>query len=138
MNRTAVYSLFIGLIAVAGCKSQGVDAPLRGRADVTDGYGIFLSQQYDTQLRDDTAFGEEHVARDQFGLLSVSIPIRSTIDRSLYLEYQYSFFDGSGTQIEGPMGWMPVTLEAGSPGVVQFTSTSPKAEHYRVTIRFQR
>ncbi|MGN6505060.1 MAG: DUF1425 domain-containing protein [Tepidisphaeraceae bacterium] len=137
MKRFATLTLVVSL-AIAGCQSAGVDAPLRGRADVADGYGIFLSQTYDTQLRRNTAFGEEHVARDQYGLLSVSIPIRSAIDRTLYLEYQYSFFDEAGTQIEGPMGWLPVTLEAGSPGVIQFTSTSPKAAHYRVTVRFQR
>lgn len=126
-----------GLLLVAGCADKQVPTA-RGRGESADPYGVILSQQQSDQLRHDTAFGPESVTRDPYGLLHVTVPIRSAIEHTLYLEYQYSFFDGTGRQVEGPMGWTGVTLEAGSPNTIQFTSTSPQAANYRCVIRYQR
>ena len=122
---------------VAGCADKQVQSA-RGRADTGDHYGVILSQQQGDQLRHDTAFEPERVTRDAFGLLHVTVPARSAIQHTLYLEYSYSFFDGTGTLIEGPMGWTQVTLEAGSPGTIQFASTSPKAAFFQLNVRYQR
>jgi hypothetical protein len=130
-------SLLSVLAIAAGCADKQVQTA-RGRADTGDHYGVILSQQQKDQLRHDTAFEPERVTRDQYGLLNVTVPLRSAIQHTLYLEYQYTFFDGSGRKIEGPLGWNLVTLEAGSPGTIQFTSTSPQAANYQLNIRYQR
>jgi hypothetical protein len=126
----------IGLSLLAGCK--GVNPPSRGRADITEHNKIFFSQEQKERLRESTAILGDRVDRDQYGLLTVVIPIRSAVPRTLYLEYQYELLDASGRRVEGPVGWLPITLEAGSPATIQFTSTSMKAEDYRCTIRFAR
>jgi hypothetical protein len=77
----------IGLSLVAGCK--GVNPPSRGRADVTEHNKVFFSQEQKERLRESTAILGDRVDRDQFGLLTVVVPIRSAVSRTLYLEYQY-------------------------------------------------
>ncbi len=126
----------LGLSLVVGCK--GVNPPSRGRADVTEHTKVFFSQQQGEKLRESTAILGDRVDRDQYGLLTVVIPIRSAVSRTLYLEYQYELLDANGRRVEGPIGWLPVTLEAGSPQTIQFTSTNPQAADYRCTIRFAR
>jgi uncharacterized protein YcfL len=125
--------LAVAVLAAAGCKS--VEPPARGRADVTDHRRVFFSKQEGEKLREQTAILSENISRDQFGLVTAVVPIRSATNKTLYLEYQYEFLDNSGRRIEGPFGWTPVTLEAGSPATIQFTSISPQADDYRLTIR---
>lgn len=122
---------------LAGCMAKKVPVA-RGTMEGGSQYGVVLSQEQGGQLRNDTAFEPERVTRDPFGLLRVTVPMRSAIQHTLYLEYQYTFFDGSGLKIEGPMGWTPITLEAGSPGTIQFASTSPQAAQFQLNIRYQR
>ena len=122
--------------ALVGCRS--VTPPSRGRADVTDHRRVFFETAHQDQLQNSTALDAERISRDQFGLLTVTIPIRSTVRRSLYLEYNYEFFDASGKSVEGPLGWRRLSLDGGTPTTIQFTSTSEVAEDYRVSIRFQK
>jgi len=135
---TQLIAAMLSLVFVTACEPK-VEPPSRGRADVTDHSRIFFSQQDKAQyLRESTAINEEVISRDQFGLLSVTIPIRSAVNKSLYLEYNYEFFDASGRSIESPKSWQPVVLEAGSPNTIQFTSVTRDAADYRVNIRLQR
>ena len=135
--QSKLFSALAGLALVAGCADKQVPEA-RGRGDAEDHFGIVLSQEQGDQLRHDTAFGPERVTRDPYGLLHVTVPLRSAIQHTLYLEYRYSFFDGSGNLIEGPMGWTTVTLEAGSPGTIQFTSTASQATNFQLNVRYQR
>ena len=128
---------FIALTFAVGCQ-QGVNPPHYTRADSFDAGHITLSGQKGDDLRRQTAFQQERIDRDQFGLLVVNIPLRSAVDHTLYLEYQYTFYDANGGVVEGPMGWTPVTLEAASPGTIQFHSTQPNAADFHVNIRYQR
>src|SRR4051812_45677996 len=114
MRTKLMLSTLAGLALVAGCQSKRVSAA-RGIGEAEDVYGLVLSQEQGEQLRHDTAISQERVSRDEFGLLHVTQPVRSAVQYTLYLEYQYSFFDGNGKQIEGPLGWTRITLEAGSP-----------------------
>lgn len=135
MKKAIILSV-VALIGLAGCRS--VTPPSRGRADVTDHTRVFFETAHQEQLRNSTAILEERIGRDQFNLLTVTVPIRSTVSRPLYLEYSYEFFDRNGRSVEGPLGPRRLTLDGGSPGTIQFTSTSEVAEDYRVTIRFQK
>jgi uncharacterized protein YcfL len=125
--------LVLAVLVLVGCKT--VQPPARGRADVTDHRRVFFSKQEGEKLREQTAILSENLTRDQFGLITAVVPIRSAVNRTLYLEYQYEFYDETGRKAEGPFGWIPLTLEAGSPATIQFTSTSPNAADYRITIR---
>jgi uncharacterized protein YcfL len=124
------------LLLVTACND--VRPPSRGRADVTDHRRVFFSQADLPELNDKTAVLSDNVTRDQYGQLSVTVPVRSTSSKPIDVEYQYEFFDGSGKRIEGPLGWTRLTLEPGSPGTIQFVSTVQNAQDYRVTIRRQR
>ncbi len=137
MFKKIALTTLVAAALVAGCKNE-VKPPSRGRGDITDHRRIFFSQTYDQQLNDSTAILDEKISRSSTGQLTVVIPIRSAINRTQYLEYQYEFYDGMGKKVEGPMGWTAITLEAGSPGTIQFTSVSQVAEDYRVTIRYAR
>ncbi len=128
--------LAAGLFALGGCK--GVEPPARGRADVTEHTKVFFSKEQGERLRESTAILGDRIDVDQFGLLTVVVPIRSAVDRTLYLEYQYELYDAGHRRVEGPIGWIPLTLEAGSPGTMQFTATNPQAVDYRATVRFAR
>lgn len=137
MTKTIATALTIAsLTFFTGCK--GVEPPARGRADVTEHTKVFFSTEQGQRLRESTAILGDRLDLDQFGLLTVVVPIRSAVDRTLYLEYQYELYDAGGRRVEGPIGWIPLTLEAGSPGTMQFTATNPQAVDYRVTVRFAR
>ena len=136
MKRTLLIFV-ICLAAAAGCK-QSVHAPHYTRADPFDSGHVTLSGRRGDDLREDTAFEQERIGRDQYGLLTVTIPVRSAVDHTLHLEYQYSFFDANGRLVEGPMGWTQINLEAASPGTIQFTSTQPQATDFHVNVRYQR
>ena len=125
------------LALTAGCQNPGPSAPSRPRADITDHRGTFFGTTYDDQIRESTAVLQEVVGTDQFGLMTVTVPIRSTVNRTLSLEYTYEFYDAAGRKLEG-VTWLPIVLEAGAPGTIQFTSTQTQARDFRVTIRFQR
>ncbi|MBC7785679.1 MAG: DUF1425 domain-containing protein [Burkholderiales bacterium] len=137
MKKLLTMLSILGLVALAGCK-RGVEPPARGRQDITDHRRIFFSKTYEQQLRESTAILEEKITSSPSGQLTVIIPIRSAVSRTLYLEYQYEFYDAHDKRVEGPMGWTPITLEAGSPGTIQFTSMSQEARDYRLTLRFAR
>ena len=140
MNRSLSISLIalpLSFAAAGGCQT-GVNAPHYTRADSYDMGHITLSGKHGDDLRRQTAFAQEHVDRDQYGLLVVTIPLRSAVDHTLYLEYQYTFFDANGGVVEGPMGWTPITLEAASPGTIVFHSTQPTAAEFHVNIRYLR
>ena len=137
-TRETLFSILpAAFVVIAGCRT-GVQPPHLARADAYDAGHVTLSGARGDDLRRETAFEQERIARDQYGLLTVTIPLRSAVDHSQHLEYRYSFFDSNGRLIEGPMGWTRVTLEAGSPGTIQFTSTQPQAADFHVNVRYQR
>lgn len=136
-KRTIVPAAVALLLGVVGCAEKQVGVA-RGRGESNAEFGVILSQEGGDHLRYDTAVSQERVSRDPAGILHVSVPLRSAVEHTQYLEYQYSFFDGSGRKSEGPMGWTPITLEAGSPGTIQFASSSQTATEFQLVIRYQR
>ena len=125
------------LSTVVGCSEKQVGVA-RGRGESGAEFGVILSQEGGDHLRHDTAVSQERVTRDPGGILQVSVPIRSAVQHTQYLEYQYSFFDGTGRKVEGPLGWTPITLEAGSPGTIQIASSGPTAVEFQLIVRYQR
>jgi hypothetical protein len=78
------------------------------------------------------------VARDDSGdILHVTVPIRSAIDKRLYVDYRVSFFDRNG-QLLNQTGWLTKTLEMNTPDQITVNSMSPRAADFQVDFRWAR
>jgi hypothetical protein len=134
MNRSMLV-LAAGLLAGAvGCNNS-VSDPIQGRQDMYragDPTQVFLDS---TDLRNDTAFDTPAVTRDANGLLHVSVPIRSVINKQLYVEYRVIFFDREHQEIDRSP-WRDKTLAADLPDRVSITSTNPRAESFQLHFRY--
>jgi hypothetical protein len=119
------------LMIFAGCS---VNPPIEGRADPYQSAQIHFDSD---ELRRDTAVGSPILARDDSDLLRVTIPIRSAIDKTLYIDYRVTFFDRTGTPIEH-FGPFTKTLDPNTPDRVQVNSTTPRAADFQVDFRYAR
>lgn len=116
---------------IAGC---GVRAPKTGRADPYAPHQIHFAS---SGLENDTAVGAPVVSRDHGGLLFVSVPIRSAINKTLYVDYRTTFFDAAGQEV-GQTGWLSTTLEANTPQRVTVNSTTARASDFQIDFRYAR
>ena len=123
--------IIVGLAAVlVGC--TGVNPPKEPRADP------FLPQQIHVnseELRRDTAVGSPIVTRDVNGILHVTVPIRSAIDKELYVDYWVSFFDRNGQRLS-KAGPFTKTFQSNTPDSISFNSMSPQAADFQVDLRY--
>lgn len=135
MNRILLASLVLVSLALVGCQDH-VKAPYYGRSDPYERTQIFFSGTYGDQLEKQTAVGQSIVSLSD-GMMKVTIPIRSAVNKSLYVEYQVTYLDGTGQKL-GEIAWQPVTLEANAPKEVSFTIPDPRARDFRAVFRYQR
>jgi Protein of unknown function (DUF1425) len=105
-----------------------------GRADPYSARQIQFTSE---ELQNDTAVSAPQLTRDPSGYLHVSVPIRSAIDKDLYVDYQTQFFDAAGGLIE-TTAWHTVTLPANTPYSVSDVCTSPAAANFQMTFRYAR
>ena len=131
MSRFIIPTLAILAVAAAGC---GVPSTYTGR---NDPYAARQIQFTSADLENDTAVGTPILSRDPFGYLHVQVPIRSTINQDLHVDYQTQFFDRGGMVIE-TTAWHTVTLAANNPTSVSDVCTSPAAENFEMTFRYAR
>ena len=134
MNRSLLL-LAAGILAGAvGCNNMVRD-PIEGRQDVYhtgDPTQVFLDS---TDLRNDTALDTPVVTRDVNGLLHVTVPIRSVINKQLYVEYRVIFFDRDHQEIDRSP-WRDKTLAANVPDRINFNATNPRAESFQLHLRY--
>ena len=134
MKRTALLLVVPAALAVAGCNNVVRD-PIQPRQD-TYRTGNPAQVFFDsTDLRNDTAADTPSVFRDPNGLLHVTVPVRSVINKQLYVEYRVIFFDRDHQEIDRSP-WRDKTLPANVPETVTATSTTPKAESFQVHMRY--
>ena len=134
MNRSMLIVAAGILAGAVGC-ANSVDEPITGRQDLyraSDPTQVFLDS---SDLRNDTAFDTPAVTRDANGLLHVSVPVRSVINKQLYIEYRVIFFDRDRQEIDRSP-WRDKTLAANIPDRVNVTSTSPRAESFQLHFRY--
>lgn len=137
MKRYLFSALLLLFALLVGCQDN-VKAPYAGRSDPYENTQVSFSGTYGTQLQHQTAVGRISVVRDpQTNLLRVTVPIRSAVNDTLYVEYQATFLDASGQQLS-QLAWTPKTLEANVPNEIAFTSLSANAADFRVAFRFAR
>lgn len=126
---------FASLLPFAIIACNEVKPPIQGRADPYDAQQIHFATD---ELRKDTAVGTPLPSRDDAGnILYVSIPIRSAINKNLYVDYRVSFFDSNG-QLLNQTTWLSKTLEANTPDRIQVNSLGPRAADFQVDFRYSR
>ena len=133
-NRRHLLLMFPAALAVVGCANQ-VREPIQPRQDV---YRVGRPEQIffdSTDLRNDTAADTPQVFRDQAGLLHVTVPVRSVINKQLYVEYRAIFFDRD-RQIVDRSPWADKTLPANVPEYVSITATVPTADSFQIHFRY--
>jgi hypothetical protein len=123
--------LVIPLIAtLAACNN--VKKPFEGRSDpYPPGQISFASQM----LQDQTAVGTPIATRDDAGnILYVTIPIRSTTNEQLYVDYRVTFFDRNGQSITDN-GWQTRLLTSNIPDNIKVMSGNSRAADFHIDFR---
>ena len=134
LYRSGLFLIIPLVVTVGGCTNVVRD-PIPARQDVYrsgDPQQIFLDS---TDLRNDTAVDTPTVFRDQNGLLHVTVPIRSVINRQLYVEYRAIFLDRNHQEIDRSP-WHDKTLPANLPESISVVGTNPQADFFQIHLRY--
>jgi hypothetical protein len=119
---------------LVGCTS-GVNPPKQPRLDPHVPGQVHVDSK---GLELDTAVGTPVVTRDDVGnLVHVTLPIRSTINKTLYVDYWVTFFDRNGHQLS-KLGPFTKTLQANTPDSIHVNSMSPRAADFQIDLRYAR
>jgi uncharacterized protein YcfL len=121
--------LLLPVLMIAGC---GVRPPIEPRQDPYAPGQVHVTS---SELRRHTAVGAPVPARDESGLLYVTVPIRSARNQQLHVDYRATFFDRNGQEIQRT-GWMTKVLAPNVPDQIQVNSTSPRAANFQVDLRY--
>lgn len=121
--------VLVSLFLLTGC---GVNPPITGRQDPYAADQVHFDSD---ELRKDTAISAPIVARDEFGLLHVTLPVRSAINRQLHVQYRVTFFDLNHMVLD-QYSWTDKTLTANTPDQVQFNSVDKRADDFQVDFRY--
>ena len=133
MNTTLSSFLILAAISLTAC-STGVKPPKQPRMDPYAPAQIHVDSE---QLRRDSAVGEPIVSRDDSGnLVHVTVPIRSAINKTLYVDYFVTFFDRNNQRLSKIQG--SKTLQANTPDSIEFNSMSPRATDFQLDLRYAR
>ena len=131
MNRAIMTPLAVLLVltAIVGC---GVKKPFEGRHDPYPPGQISIASQ---MLQDNTAVGTPTASRDEAGnILFVTVPIRSTRNEQMYVDYRVTFFDKNGQQLS-QSAWLTKTLTPNVHDSIQVNSMSARAADFHVDFR---
>lgn len=126
--------MMLGLFLLAGCQEH-INAPIQARQDLYPTDQIAIAQD---DLRAATAFDRPILTRDaQTGILYVSVPIRNTTNKQLFVDYRLTFLDANGRETF-KTGWMNKVLAPNVPDRINGNSTSPAATDFRIDLRWAR
>ena len=121
------------LASMYGCNTQ---PPIDARQEV---YAPKQIQLADEDLRRNTRFEQPRVTRDPAGLLFVTVPLRATINETLYVQYRATWLDENGQPLPGsPTTWQDKTLNPRVFESITTNSTSPRAEDFVIDVRYAR
>ena len=122
--------ILAGGMGLGGC----VKPPIEGRQDPYQANQINFAQE---DLRKETAVMAPRVARDEAGLMHVSVPIRAATDRQLYVDYRFTFLDANGQETSAT-GWMTKSLTPNVFDEISGNSLSARAADFRIDLRWAR
>jgi hypothetical protein len=133
MNTRLITCLTLTMLAL-GCADR-VRAPIEGRQDP---YAPPQVQFASNDLRKQTAVAAPELARDDTGnLLYVTLPIRSAVNKTLYVDYRVTFLDRAGRPV-GPASWQTAVLQSNIAQRITSNSTSANAVDFQVDLRWAR
>jgi uncharacterized protein YcfL len=120
--------------AAGGCHQS--DAPIYARGEQYDRPWLMMGSP---DLRNSTVVGQPQRYYDESNLLHVTVPVRNTTDKQLYVDYRFTFYDRNGATLNEINGTHTIPPH----GAVDFTgnSTSPRAEGdraFRLELRYPR
>lgn len=117
--------------ALVGCEEY-VKPPIQARQDPFQPGQINMTSD---DLRAHTAVDKPDVSRDDGGLLHVTVPIRATTNKQLYIDYRVTFFDRDGAPLN-QTGWFTKTLSPNVHDHFSVNSTSPLAADFQIDVRY--
>ena len=126
--RTTVLSL--ALLTLAACAPR-VRGPIEPREDTSGWPQIQIT---DRALARNLAVRQPQVTQDAAGLLFVTVPVRSTQQRQMTIEYRVTFYDENRQPIHSTT-WFPKTLSGYTQDTITVNSTSPRADDFQLDIR---
>ena len=120
----------IVLLPLAGCAPR-VRGPIEPREDTNPWPQINLD---DRDLARRVVVRQPTVERDAAGLLYVTVPIRSTTQKQLRIEYRSTFYDRNHIPIFQST-WFPKILTPFTQDTIGAHSTTNRAEDFQIDIR---
>lgn len=131
-HRIACSGILVATLLAAGC---AVEPPKQPRADPYQASQVHVDSD---ELRYDTAVGTPIVARDPAGLLVVTVPVRSAIDKTLYVDAHVTYFDSNHQPIGERLSLGTVVLDPYTPSRITFTSPTARAADFQLDLRYAR
>jgi hypothetical protein len=126
----ALLALSLSGLLLAGCTQD--NAPAYGRAEKYDRTHL---QFGDATLEGNTRVEPVQAVRDQFGLMHITVTIRSTTNLDQYVDGFVTYLrDGQVVEKTGPK---QIMLKANLPDTIQFDSTQP-ADDYFVSLTYSK
>ncbi|HEV8378214.1 MAG TPA: DUF1425 domain-containing protein [Tepidisphaeraceae bacterium] len=121
------------LLITASLTGCAVRPPIAGRADPYSRNQVNFA---DPDLANKTAVAPPMTERKN-GLLYVTVPVRSSVNRDFHVDYRITFFNENGVPIEGPTLWTSgPTLTANTPSYIQFNSITANAADFQLDLRY--
>ena len=120
----------LAVLPLAACAPR-VRGPIEPREDPSPWPQIMLA---DRDLARRIVVRQPTVERDPAGLLFVTVPVRSTTQRQMTIEYRSTFYDRNHTPIFQST-WFPKTLTPYTQDTISANSTSNRAEDFQIDIR---
>ncbi|MBA3753469.1 MAG: DUF1425 domain-containing protein [Nitrospira sp.] len=130
MNRLILTTIST-LLLLGAC---GVRPPIEGRMDPYQPKQVHFAS---SSLKHETAVGEPTVARDENGLVYITVPIRSETSKELYVDYRVTFFDAN-RQVLHQTSWFTKVLSPKVPDQIMVNSTSSRADDFQIDFRWAR
>ena len=129
-TRTLVALGIAGVLTVAGCNQPR--GPIEPNAIQ---YGNFKQIYVDSyRLKQATNVDQPpSMTRDQYGLLHVTVPIRSVIDRPFTLQYRTTFFDRD-RHVVNQQSWTDLPMNPNTPERIEANSSAP-ADDFEMDLR---
>ena len=131
MSRLLLTGLTLAAALSAAACQPRVRGPVEPREDTAGWPQIMLA---DRDLRRRIVVRQPLVTQDRAGLLYVTVPVRSTTERQMTIEYRVTFFDENRVPIQETT-WFPKTLPPLTQETLTVNSTSPRADDFQMDIR---
>lgn len=126
----------LGLCVLASLTLAGCTGPISAEQD---GIPLQLYPQVTTTgywLQQEIRVQPPVASRVGNGQLKVQMPIRTHTDFDLSIDYQFTFLDQNGLQVEQP-GWQYIRVPRKGMAQIECTSLTPAAD-FRVLLRWRK